>query len=315
MMKLFSGSSNKSLAEKIAKHLAISVSPVEIFVFPDGERRVRFEESVVGEDVVIVQSTGTPVDQNYMELFFLLDSAKRSGAATITLIMPYFGYQRQDHIFRDGEAVSLQVIIKLLESLAIDRLITVDLHTIRIPELFTIPVTHLSALPLFAQEIKNQRWQDDSVLVSPDMGGINRIKKMAELLYAMPWISLEKNRDTTSGEIAIDTVHPSTNSGQVSTEVLRGKRTIIVDDMISSGNTIVKGAELLKKHGVEEMYVFVTHPVFSHIAPQLLEDSLVKKVFVTDTVAIPHNKRFPKLQILSVASEIAKELKKDITIL
>ncbi len=299
-MKLFSGSSNIPLAEKIAHHLNIPVSPVEIFVFPDGERRVRFEESVVDEDVIVVQTTATPVDQNYMELFFLLDSAKRSGAKSLTLVMPYFGYQRQDHIFRDGEAVSLQVVIKLLESLSVDRLLAVDLHTIRIPELFSIPVMHVSALELFAHVIKQQKWLQDTVLVSPDMGGINRIQKIADMLEKMPWVSLEKNRDLTTGKIEINTIN-----GEVK------RRALMVDDMISSGNTIVKGAKLLKENGVEEIYVFVTHPIFSHEAPQLLQDSVVDKVFVTDTVDVPHNKRFPKLQILSVGEMIAKELRQN----
>lgn len=297
-MKVISGSSNKPLAEKIAQHLDLSLTPVEIFVFPDGERRIRIEESVLDEDVVIVQSTATPVDQHYMELFFLIDSAKRSGATSVTVVMPYFGYMRQDHVFRDGEAVSLQVVLNILESLKVDRIISYDLHVIRIPELTTIPVTHVSALALFAQEIRKNNWKEETVLVSPDMGGINRVKKLSEMLSAMPFVTNEKNRDVNTGSIAIEVIH-----GEVK------KRALMVDDMISSGKTIVKGAELLQKNGADEIIVFATHPIFSEEAPNLLQNSIAKTVYVTDTVEISEEKHFPKLQVLSIAEEIAKEIK------
>ncbi|HEX8932157.1 MAG TPA: ribose-phosphate diphosphokinase, partial [Patescibacteria group bacterium] len=153
-MKIFSGSSNKPLAQKIAEVLYLEVSPMEIFVFPDGERRIQIQEKVVNEDCIIVQSTAMPADQNYMELFFIIDGLKRSGAKSVTVVMPYLGYQRQDHIFRDGEAVSLDVVVHALESTGADKVIVFDLHSIKIPEVFNIPVTQLSALPIFADKIR-----------------------------------------------------------------------------------------------------------------------------------------------------------------
>ena len=153
-MKIFSGSANKPLAELIAKELHSAISPIEMFTFPDGERRIRVIERVVDEDCVLIQPASQSVDKNYMELFFIVDGLKRSGARSVTAVVPYFGYQRQDHIFRDGEAVSLEVIIKILEIVGIDRLISIDLHASRIPDLFHIPVSHLSALPLFAGKIR-----------------------------------------------------------------------------------------------------------------------------------------------------------------
>jgi len=307
-MKLFSGSSNKPLAEDIVHHLNIPLSPVEIFLFPDGERRVRIEASVLDEDVIIVQSTSTPVDSNYMELFFLIDSAKRSGAKSITVVMPYFGYQRQDHIFRDGEAVSLDVVIKILESLGVDKVISLDLHSIKIPELFHIPIVHLSALPLFAEKIREMLRLHlnkgatfaQMLLVSPDMGGLRRIKQMSILLDEMPFVATVKERDLNSGEIEINTIEGTIEEGK--------KRALIVDDMISSGKTIVKSAQLLARHGVEEIYVFVTHAIFSAEAPEILQNSPVSKVFVTDSVFIPEEKRFEKLEVISLAPEIAKAL-------
>src|SRR6266550_6910163 len=155
-MKLFSGSSNIPLSEKIAEELKMKLSPIETMIFPDGERRVKLNVSVVEEDTVVIQSTNTPVDQNYIELFFIIDALKRNGAKSVTAVIPYLGYQRQDHVFRDGEVVSLDVMIRFLESLKVDKVISFDLHSIKIPELFHIPVVHLSALPLFSERIQSK---------------------------------------------------------------------------------------------------------------------------------------------------------------
>jgi ribose-phosphate pyrophosphokinase len=293
-MKIFSGSSNKALAERIAKACDATLSPTEIFVFPDGERRIQVQERVVDEDCMVVQSTGTPVDTNYMELFFLVDALKRSGAKSVTAVVPYLGYQRQDHVFRDGEAVSLDVVVHALERSGASRVITFDLHSIKIPEVFSVPVVHLSALPLFADKIKNF---GEGTLVSPDMGGLRRINKMSDMLDNMPWIATIKDRDLDTGNISIEKIE-----GDVSK---LGNKAFIVDDMIASGKTIVESAKLLHKHGATEIYVFATHAVFSKEAPELLENSLVKKVFVADTVFVPEEKRFPKLEILTVAQMVA----------
>lgn len=298
-MKIFSGSSNVPLAEKIASELGLELSPREIFVFPDQERRVQLQAEVVEDDVVLVQSTATPADQNYMELFFLTDAAKRSGARSITIVMPYMGYQRQDHVFRDGEAVSLEVVIHMLESLKVDRVIALDLHTIKVPEFFHIPLTHLSALPLFADIIKENSWDtDDACLVTPDMGGIRRIKIISELLGNMSYVTVQKDRDLATGSLGI-----SDMQGEVK------KRALIVDDMASSGKTIVQAADMLKEKGAEEIYAFITHPIFSQEAPELLQNSIVDKIFVTDSVAVSKEKRFAKLEILSVSGMIAEELR------
>jgi ribose-phosphate pyrophosphokinase len=294
-MKIFSGSSNKPLAIEIAKHLQLPLSPLEIFTFPDGERRVRVEETVVEEDVIIVQSTSSPVDENYMELFFIADAVKRSGAKSITVVVPYLGYQRQDHVFRGGEAVSLDVVIHMLEATGVGSVIVFDLHSIKIAEEFKIPLKHLSALQLFAQRIKSEGWENaESVLVSPDMGGVRRIKIVSEMLNNMSYIAIEKNRDLATGNVEATQMHGEAK-----------KRAIIVDDIIASGKTIAIAADLLKKNNVSEVYVFATHPVFGKEAPKILQDANVEKVFVTDTIAIPTNKRFDKLEILSVAGMIA----------
>lgn len=299
-MKIFSGSVNVPLAESIAKSLDIDISPRELFVFPDGERRVQIQENVVDVDCIVVQPTSTPVDQNYMELFFLCDGLKRSGACEVIAVIPYFGYQRQDHIFRDGEAVSLEVIIKFLEAVHVDRLIAFDLHSIKIPELFSIPVSHLSALHLFANVIKENNWQDEeTVLISPDMGGIRRIKQLSEFLEGMSFAAVEKNRDLRTGNIEA-----------IAIEGRFGKRAIMVDDMISSGETMVKAAELLVQNGFEEVIAMASHAVFSKDAQETIEQSLITRCIVTDSVFVPEEKRFPKLEIISIADMVAKEIRK-----
>jgi len=358
-MKIVSGSANEPLAEKIASRLGVQLSDREIFIFPDGERRVRVLGNFVDESTIVVEPTAPPADTNYMELFFLVDALKRSGAEFVTAVVPYLGYQRQDHIFRPGEAVSLEVIIKTLESVGMDKIISLDLHTPKIPDVFTIPMIHLSALPLFAEKINSllgpglshiandvRHAQDNfedanlsslnesrlpdndqnsqngrestfnsfasgqstpvmdskTVLVSPDMGGIRRIKMLSEMLNGMSYAAIEKNRDLATGVVTADKIGEGSITG--------AKRAMIVDDMIASGKTIVTACEVLQSQGVEEIYVFATHPIFAKEAPEILQGSLAKKIFVTDTVMISKDKLFPKLEVLSVASIIAKEIQK-----
>lgn len=303
-MKLFSGSANKPLAEKVAKELGLEVSSVETHVFPDGEKRIRITESVVDEITVVMQSANTPVDQHYMELFFIVDALKRSGARKVIAVVPYFGYQRQDHVFRDGEAVSLEVVIKMIESVGVDHFVSVDLHSVKIPELFHIPVSHLSALPVFAEKIKEGQTQGfalaDTILVSPDKGGLRGIEIFSKLLGGILYVVLDKQRDTTTGVVSYATVDEHVLAGK--------KQAIILDDMISSGGTIMPVAEMLIKHGVETIAVFATHPVFSENAPYILQNSPLAKVYVSDSVKVSTAKRFEKLGIFTIAKEIAKEL-------
>lgn len=300
-MKLFSGKATKPLAERIAKHLGTSLSPLEIHTFPDGEKRFRVQESVVGEHTVVIQTTCTPTDQSYMELFFIADALKRSGAASVTAVISYLGYQRQDHVFRDGEAVSLEIVIKFIKSVGIDKVIAFDLHSIKIPEIFKefdVEITHLSALPLFAKEIKKQGWgAEDTVLVSPDKGGIRRIKQLSEMVGNMPYASIVKNRDLATGEVTANEI-----DGELK------ERAIIVDDMISSGGTIAAAANLLLGKGVKEIIIMATHAVLSDSAPQILQKSAASSVYLTDTVTILEKKRFPKLHVLTVSQMVAESL-------
>lgn len=300
-MKIFGGNASIQITQEIAESLHTTPSSVDVHVFPDGERRIRIAESVVDTECVVVQSACPPVDTNYMELFFLIDALKRSGAKAVTAVVPYFGYQRQDHVFRDGEAVSLEVVIHILENLRINRLISIDMHTSKIPSLFTIPVSHLSALPLFGKHIQEKEWvTEETVLVSPDMGGIGRIKKLSSLLDNMPYAAIDKKRDLETGALLMSSFGEGSVDGK--------KRAIMVDDMISSGQTITLAASFLKGLGVEEVIVFATHAVFSEDASLLLQRSQIDSVFVTDTVAISKEKQCEKLSVISVAQLIASAL-------
>ena len=298
-MKIFSGNSNKPLAEKIAKHLNLNLSPLEIFIFPDKEKRIRIEEKVLDEDCVIIQSTGEPADANYMELFLIIDALKRSGAKSIKTLIPYFGYQRQDHIFRDGEGVSLEVVAKILEALGTTEVLSFDLHTPKIPEIFNIPVKHLSALSLFAEKIKRDYEIEQMVLVSPDMGGIRRIKQISEILGNVGFATIVKDRDLETGNIKDNGLE-----GEV-----RGKIAVIIDDMISTGNTIVDAASLLLENGATKVFSYATHAVFSKEAKDILQNSKIEKIYVTDTLDIPKEREFEKLEVLSISDIAAKALK------
>jgi len=298
-MKIFSGNSNKKLASKIAKILHTQLSPVEIFVFPDLEKRIRIQEKVLGEDCVVVQSASTPPDENYMELFIMIDALKRSGAKTIKAVIPYLGYQRQDHIFRDVEAVSLEVIAGILERVGMTELFSFDFHSPKIPDIFSVPVHHLSALPKFGEKIKKDFDLSRIVLVSPDMGGIRRIKEISEFLGNIPYATITKNRNLASGEI-----NDSGLEGDV-----RGKIAVIVDDMISTGKTMVEAAEILIANGGIKVFVYSTHPVFARDASKLLQHSKIERVVVSDTIDVPRYNLFPKLEIVSIAETAAKALK------
>ncbi len=301
-MLIFSGTSNPALAKRIAEKLDTKLSSLEIFKFPDKEVRVRVLEKVLDKHTIVVQSTGVHPNHYYMQLFFILDALKRSGGSEVTLVIPYLGYQRQDHIFRSGEAVSLEVIVNLIKAMKVDRVISFDLHAPRISEFFVnkrIKMDHLSALPVFAKEIEKMDLKN-VVLVSPDMGGIRRIKILAGLLgEQVPCISIEKNRDLDTGEI---------ESNKINGEVK--KIAVIVDDMVSTGNTLIAAADLLQKNGAEEVYVFATHGIFAGEAPANLQKSIIKRVTIADTIEVRAKRKFEKLHVVSVSPLIAEALKK-----
>lgn len=298
---LFIGdSSNQPLSKRLSRELNIPVHFPDVHIFPDGERRVRIMQNVVDKRVLVLKSLSMPVDSNILEFCFLIDTLKRSGAEEVLGIVPYLGYSRADHIFRTGEGVPLEVVIKMLETSGLDKILLVDPHSIKIPELFHIPIITISALPLFAKTIKKiVKDHRKFTLVSPDMGGIRRIKILSELLDNTPYALINKDRDYESGEV-------------VATGIVEGNISdtcFIVDDMISSGKTIVDAVHLLSMQGAKEIYLFATQPVFSEDAPKLLQKSPAIRVFVTDAIDIPKEKQFEKLEVLSIAELVSNKVR------
>lgn len=299
-MLFYGDLNNKSLSQKIAKQVGVKVLYPDVHVFPDGERRVRILEDVVGKKVTVLKSLALPTDSNLIEFVFLVDAIKRSGATHVTALIPYLSYQRADHVFRSGEAVALEVVISMIETAGVDKIVLLEPHSIKISEFFTIPVEEVSSIPLFAQTVRTFGVELSNIsIVSPDMGGIRRVKQMSDMLGGVPFVAVSKNRNLESGKV-IATHH----EGQIR-EIC-----VIVDDLCSTGHTIVNAVDYLLAHGARKVYVMCTHPVLSGNASILLQDSKVEKVFMTDSIAISDEKRFDKLEVLSVAKLLADSLNK-----
>ena len=294
---IFSGNSNPVLAKQIAEGLGQSLGKVEIIRFADSECRVRVEEEVEGKDVFIIQSLSNPVDEHLMELLLLADSVKRGEPRKIIAVLPYHGYARQDRIHRPGECLSAQVVAKLIESVGVDKLITVELHNEAILGFFKIPVVHISGLSVFRPAVEDL---SDVVVVTPDAGALKRAQSFSENLD-IPLALIEKKRDLD---------HPHKISSMKVVGDVKDKTAVIVDDVIVTGGTLVNGAYLLKEKGAKQVVALATHADFVGGTDKILKDSPVDKIWVTDTIAVPNEMHFSKLQIFPSASLIASAMRK-----
>lgn len=291
---------NKSLSESIAKELSADLIYPEITVFPDTETRIRLsQEKVAGQKVYIIKSCEMPVDSSVLEFSFMTDAAIRAGADKVIGIIPYLPYMRADHVFRPGEAVPLEIVIKIIEASGVNEILIFDPHSIKIPEMFKIDIKNLSALHVFAEKIAEIEPDKSNItIVSPDMGALRRLEILAEFLGGnINSVYINKDRDYESGNVSV-----AEYKGEI-----RGK-CFIVDDIISTGKTIVQAVETLVNNGAGEVYVFATHPVFSEDAGQLLQNSGLKKVYVTDSIPVGSGKMFEKLEILSLSGLIAESI-------
>lgn len=289
---------NKSLSESIGSNPQLKVVYPEVTVFPDTEQRVRIPIEVKGQKVYLLKSVTVPVDSSVIQLTFLVDALNKNGVDKVIGVIPYIPYMRADHMFRTGEAVPLEIIINMIQGSGLSEIIMVDPHSIKIPELFKIPVHDLSALPLFAKKIKEIEPNLKNVtIVSPDMGGIRRLKILDELLGGVNQVVINKDRNYESGEIRV-----AEYKGEI-----RGK-CFIVDDIISTGKTVVQAIDTLDQGGADQVFVFATHPVFSENASELLSSSKAEKIFITDSIPVPEEKRFDKLKTLSIAETITAKI-------
>lgn len=294
-MVIIPGSSNPKLAKKIATNLKTKLAQVELSRFPNSEARVWIQEKDANDVAVVVQSFSAPADNHIIEFCLLVDAVKRLGAKKIIAVVPWMGYCIQDKVFRSGEPLSARVVADLIQSTKVDSLITVDLHNETTLGFFSLPLTHLSAWPLFKARFENQSQAD--VVVAPDVGALKETTKIAQELQ-LPLVTINKKRDLTTGKVEIVGV-----DGEV-----KGKRALIMDDFISTGGTLVQTAEYLHDQGVKEIIVAVTHHLFVPDAQEKLEKSPISKLYVTDTVAnqAPRSK---KLKVVSVADLIAEAIK------
>jgi ribose-phosphate pyrophosphokinase len=291
---LFSGSSNVPLATKVAKLLGVTLGKIDLTRFADGELRPWIQEDLRDKTVIMVQSLSYPMDEHIMEMVLVGDAIRRMAPKNMVAVIPYMGYSRQDKLHRVGEPVSARVIAEFLEISMFSEMICVDLHNDAIVGFFQVPVTHISALPVLAQEIKKMHLKDP-VIISPDVGGVKRARNFAYMLD-LPMVVMEKKRYLDKN----DTSEVFQIIGDV-----KGKTAIIVDDIIATGGTTVQGAKSLKDAGAASVIVMTTHGVLAGDAVKNLTTAELDRVIVTDSIDIPNDKRFPKLDVVTIASILA----------
>ena len=292
---LLSGRSHPELAESVADELGIALSPTLAYDFANGEIFIRFRESVRGTDAFVLQSHTTPINTWIMEQLIMIDALKRASAKRITVIVPFYGYARQDKKHRGREPISARLMADLFKAAGADRLMTVDLHTSQIQGFFDGPVDHLFALPLLAEHVASRVSTDQIPVVSPDAGRVRVAERWTDVLGA-PLAIIHKRRDPdVPNQVRVFEV-----VGDVKDRVC-----VVVDDMIDTGGTIVKAAETLFENGAKDVIVAATHGILSDPARDRLQQSQISEVVVTDTLPIPPERQFDKLTVLSIAPILA----------
>jgi ribose-phosphate pyrophosphokinase len=302
-MMIFAGSSYQDLAQEVADHLGMRVGDVQLSRFANGELYARFEESVRGADVFVLQShlsmPGMSINDLIIEQLVMLDALKRASAKRTVAVIPYYGYSRSDKKARAREAIAARMVADLYEAVGVDRIMSVDLHTGQIQGFFHNPFDHLTALPLLEQWITENTDPARRVIVSPDAGRVRLTEKFAGHLGA-PIAILHKRRDPTKHNVAetLDVI------GDV-----EGRTAVLIDDMIDTAGTIVGAAALLKERGAERVIACATHPLFSGPAIERLNSSVIERVVVTNTIPLPSDLQMDKLVVLSIAPILAAALR------
>lgn len=298
-LRVFAGNANPELARKIARELRVDTGLIMAKQFSDGEICVKIEESARGLDVFIVQPTCHPVNDNLMELLIMIDAFRRASAYRITVVLPYYGYARQDKKVKPREPVTARLIANLISVAGATRVLCVDLHAGQIQGFFDIPVDHLYAGPLIAEELKRIGLDDgDTVVVSPDVGGVTRARALAEHL-GTPIAIIAKRR-------------PEANKVEIMEIIgdVTGKVCVMIDDMIDTGGSIVQGAEALMERGAREVHACCTHGILSGDAIERVAGSSLKSLLITDTVPLPDYKRHDKIRVISVAPLLADAIRR-----
>ena len=298
-LKIFSLSSNRPLAEKIAEAVGLELGKISISRFSDGEVKVNVEESIRGAHVYIVQSTSDPVNDNLMELLIMIDALRRASAKTINVVMPYYGYARQERKAQSREPITAKLVANMITIAGADRVLTLDLHAPQIQGFFDIPVDHLIGVPLLADYfLEKGLFGEDVVVVSPDHGGVVRARKLADFLKS-PIAIIDKRR-------------PRPNVSEVMNIIgdVAGKKCIIIDDMIDTAGTITLAAAALLDKGADSVYACCTHAVLSGPAVERLDESDINEVIVTDSIQQPEGRHLDKLQTISVGTLVGEAIKR-----
>lgn len=297
LMKIFSGTSNRVLAEKIAQHVGLPLGHLEVGRFKDGEVFVEIDETVRGVDVYLIQPTCTPVNENVMETLIIIDALKRASAGSVNAVLPYYGYARQDRKTKGREPITAKLVANLLTKAGADRVITMDLHAGQIQGYFDIPVDHLTGAEILATYFKD-KIGEDAVVVSPDLGGVTRARNFANRLN-LPIAIIEKRR-------------PRPNVSEVMNLIgdVEGKDCILVDDIIDTGGTITTAAEALKEKGAKRVYICAVHGVLSGNAIERIENSCVEKCVITDSIPLAPEKHIEKIDVCSIAPVFARAIER-----
>ena len=297
-IKIFAGNSNLPLAADICRHLGISLGNTEIKSFSDGEVFVEVKESVRGMEVYVIQSTCTPVNKNLMELLVMMDALKRASAHAITAVIPYYGYARQDRKVAPRTPITAKLIADLITTAGATRVLCMDLHAGQIQGFFNVPVDNLYATPVLLDYIQ-KNYRDNTVIVSPDAGGVERARAFAKRLQ--------------TNFAIIDKRRPAPNIAEIMNIIgdVDGKICIIMDDMIDTAGTITQAADALMKHGAKEVYACCTHPVLSGPAIERLKKAPIKEVIVTNTIPLSDEARgLKKIKSLTVAPLLGEAIKR-----
>ena len=294
-VKMFALNANKEISEEISMASGIPLSNVEVTRFADGEIGINIEESVRGNHVFIIQPTSSPVNEHLMEVLIMCDAVKRASASSITIIMPYFGYSRQDRKAKSRQPITAKLVADLLQVAGANRVICLDLHAAQVQGFFDIPIDNFPAAPMLANYFIKKKIQD-VVVVSPDHGGVTRARNFAKLLDA-PLAIIDKRR-------------PGPNIAEVMNIIgdVDGKTCIMVDDIIDTAGTLVVGAEALKKAGARDVYAAATHPILSLDATDKIFNSCINEVVVTNTILIPKEKKNDKIVQLSIGGLLGEAI-------
>tara|TARA_Y100001970_G_scaffold274162_1_gene373486 strand:+ start:5226 stop:6158 length:933 start_codon:yes stop_codon:yes gene_type:complete len=298
-MKLLTGNSNKNLSQKISKILKTKLVHSSIKKFSDGEIYIEINENIRGNSIFLIQSVSSPANDNLMELLLCIDALKRSSAKNITAVIPYFGYARQDRKVAPRTSISAKLVSNLITKAGADRIVTVDLHAGQIQGFFDIPVDNLFATPIFSRHIKKNIKGKNLICVSPDVGGVERVRALA--------------RKLDLGIAIIDKRRPAPGKSQVMNVVgnVNNKTCIIVDDIIDSGGTIVNAAQALLNRGAKEVHVYITHGVLSGEAVEKIKKSKIKNLVITDTIDNEGKlKKAKNIEVLSICNLLGEAIKR-----